>query len=1025
MKCPSCQHDNPSDSRFCGRCGSAIDETSPTLSYSPAEEAAVSKILRFSPGEKFGERYTIIEEIGQGGMGRVYKAEDHELGITVVLKMIRPDLSSRPQMIKQFRKETLLGRSISHENVVRIHDLGEINKIKYISMDFVKGENLFELIQTSGTLSLATCFQIAIQVCHALKAAHQKGIIHQDLKPQNIMVDNSGRVFVTDFGLAKSASPAVVQPSENSYGTPKYFSPEQARGMESDERSDIYSLGAVFFEMATGIPPFKADTVKGYIQKHTSEKPPLPSRINPAIPPAFEKIILKCLEKKREDRYQTVDELLKDLEIQKEHIRVGGAGTRIKKWQAAALAAALILLLGVAVYWLFFRLPRPPSGRIRIAVMYAVNNSGDPSLSALLRWQIPYFLFIDLAQSKYLSVLPQDRLMQVLQDLKQMDEEHHLSKTLDRVADMANVAYFVLPSFTKVGDDFWISFTIRKAKTDETLGQPDIVRGKSFEDLFSMVEDMSLKVKSRLRLSPEEIAGDYNQNLDKITTTSREALRHYIDGEKLYVQRDYAASVRALEMAVREDPNFAMAYLKMAENYEYLGDHVQNRAYLQEALTLVDRVSERDRYLIQVYSSYALDESPAKAIESYQKLIELYPPDEEFRTGLGAIRRNLEEWDLALEQFDYILALNPRNALALENKVFIYTAKGLYEKAIELCLAGQEAFPKGAFFLRQLPLLHLIQGRNDLASAELEKALARMPDKLELQEVKGHLYHLKGDFPAARRVYEQIQRSGEAIPDALDLRGRFWLTHLLLEQGEYRQAQKGILEGIALAQEGNRVGDEIDYRLLLAYSELQIRQFSRAAEALNPVFEMAQKNIALGIQKNLLHLLGLASLGMGQIEEAKRISQELRQAIEKASFPSQMRRYDHLMGHIALAEGHPDQAVPHFEHAVSLLPSQRENMDEQAFYRNSLAAAYYQSGSWSRALETYQGIVSLTTGRICWGDIYARSTYWLGKLYQRTENKAAAVAHFENFLGLWKNADPGLPEVEDAKKQLDDLKKAP
>src|SRR4030042_1627896 len=266
MKCPSCQHDNPADGRFGGRCGSAIEETSPTLSYSPAEEAAGSQTLRFRPGEKFGERYTIIEEIGQGGMGRVYKAEDHELGITVVLKMIRPDLSSRPQMIKQFRKETLLGRSISHENVVRIHDLGEINKIKYISMD-----------------------------------------------------------FVNDFGLAKSASPGVVQPSEKSYGTPKYFSPEQARGMESDERSDIYSLGAVLFEMATGIPPFKADTVTGYIQKHTSEKPPLPSRINPAIPPAFEKIILKCLEKKRDDRYQTVDELLKDLAIKKEHIHACAA----------------------------------------------------------------------------------------------------------------------------------------------------------------------------------------------------------------------------------------------------------------------------------------------------------------------------------------------------------------------------------------------------------------------------------------------------------------------------------------------------------------------------------------------------------------------------------------------------------------------------------------------------------------------------------------------------------------------------
>jgi len=174
-----------------------------------------------------------------------------------------------------------------------------------------------------------------------------------------------------------------------------------------------------------------------------------------------------------------------------------------------------------------------------------------------------------------------------------------------------------------------------------------------------------------------------------------------------------------------------------------------------------------------------------------------------------------------------------------------------------------------------------------------------------------------------------------------------------------------------------------------------------------------------------LHLSGLASLGMGQIEEAKRISEQLRQSIERASFPNEMRRCDHLMGHIALAEGRPDEAVHFFEHAVSLLPSQRVNLDEQAFYKNSLAAAYYQNGTWSRALEAYQGIVSLTTGRLQWGDIYARSTYWLAKICQRTDNRAAAVAHFENFLELWKNADPRLPEVEDAKKQLQNLKKAP
>ena len=1025
MKCPYCQSDNPSDRRYCDKCGSAIERSSPTLSYSPAEEAVVTKALRFNPGDKFGERYTIIEEIGQGGMGRIYKALDHELGITVVLKMIRPELSSRPHMVEQFRKETLLGRSISHENVVRTHDLGEVNKIKYISMDFIKGENLLELIQTSGTLSLATCLQIAVRVCHALKAAHQKGIVHQDLKPQNIMIDNSGRVFVTDFGLAKSLSISRIRHSDKHYGTPKYFSPEQASGLESDPRSDIYSLGAILYEMTTGTAPFKADTVEGYIQKHVAERPVPPSRLNPAIPPACEKIILRCLEKKKEDRYQSVDALLVDLEIQKKQSRVPGAGTGIKKWQTAVLTAALTILLGVIIYRLFIQRQPPPSGRI--AVMYAVNNSGDKSLDELLRWQIPYYLYWDLAQSKYLNVLPPDRLIQALEDMKQTDEEHHLSKTMDRIADTANVEYFVLPSFTKTGDNILISFTVRKAKTDETVGEPGSVKGKKLEDLdlVSMVEEMSLKVKSRLNLSPAEIAGDDSQSLGKISTSSGTALRHYIDGEKFYVQRNYEASIQALEKAVKEDPSFAMAYLNMAISYDYLGNNDEYRTYLQKALTLADRAGERDRYFIQGYASYALDESPLKAIERFQKLIELYPQDEAGRIQLGAIYRGLEEWDSALEQFDKILTLNPKNALALQNIVFIYTAKGWYERAIGLCEASLNSPSEGAFFVRQVPLLYMIQGRYDRASIELGRALARMPDNSEVFELEGNLHHLQGDLPAARRVYEQIQRSGEAFPNAPDRTGRAWLAHLLLLQGEYRKAREVIIEGIELAQKSDRIYDEVELRLLLAYSELQPGRFSRAAEALKPALDRVQKFISTGNHKIVLHILGLASLGIGRIEEAKTIGQQVRQLVERESAPKKMRCYEHLMGQIALAEGRTDQAIRHFEQAISLLPEQRENADEQAFYYDGLAAACYQSGDLSKAMETYRAILALTTGRLKWGDIYARSYYWLGKIHQQNGNNVEAAAQYKNFLELWKNADAGLPEVTDAKKQLEALRKVP
>ncbi|OGD21127.1 MAG: hypothetical protein A2W03_03900 [Candidatus Aminicenantes bacterium RBG_16_63_16] len=1000
---------------------------SPTLSYAPSQEAELTQGLKFNPGEKFGDRYTIIEEIGRGGMGVVYKAEDHELGITVVLKMIRPELSSRPRMIDHFRKETLLGRSISHENVVRIHDLGEVNKIRYISMDFIKGENLSEFIQTSGTLTLSTCLQITLQVCHALRAAHQKGIVHRDLKPQNIMIDNSGKVYVTDFGLARSVSASQAHRPGEISGTPRYFSPEQARGEDSDQRSDIYSLGIIMYEMMTGAPPFEAETRDGYIQKHTSEKPPLPSKISPDIPEACEKIILKCLEKKKENRYQTVEDLLRDLELQKKLARGPGTRGRSRKLRKSLTAAALLLSFGIVIYEVYRRItpghppPRPP-GRTSIAIMYAVNNSGDRSLTDQFRWVIPYYLSEDLAQSKYLNVLPQDSLMQVLSDMRQMDEEHHLSKTLDRISEKTSVDYFVLPSFTKVGDNFWISFTVRKAKTDVTIGEPDTVRGKRLEDVLSMVDDLSAKVKSKLSLSEAEIAGDTSQSLDKITTSSLEAVRFYVEAEKYYVQSDFKASLQALEKAVREDPNYALAYRKMAEDYIYLGDHDNHRKYLQKALALVDRVSERDRYLIRGYGAATLDVSPLPAIEIYKEFIDRYPDDEEGYIKLGAIYRNLEEWGPALDQFEKALALNPRHALALENKTHIFAALGRYTEAAQIIESSRESFLDEPYMLRQLPLLYLIQGRFDRAAFELEGALRRVPDNLNFMALQGALRLLSGDEASARQVFEQLQRRGEAIPDSPDLKGRFWLAHLRLQGGEYRQARTGLLEGIVLAQKSKRVYDELAFRLRLAFADLNLKRYAQAAEGLKPVLKISEETINRNAQKLARHLLGLAVLGMGQIEEAKKIGQQLRELIERTGSPNHMRHYEHLMGQIALAEGRPGQAVNHLEQAIIELPQQMEATDEHAFYYDGLAAAHYQSRNWPKAIETCKNILSLTTGRLRWGDIYALSFYWLGKAHQRTGNKAEARTSYQAFLKLWEHADGGLPEIADAHTQLQVLK---
>ena len=653
--------------------------------------------------------------------------------------------------------------------------------------------------------------------------------------------------------------------------------------------------------MATGTAPCKADTAEGFIGEGTSERPAPPSKANPSIPPACEKIILKCLEKKREDRYQTIEELLQELEIQRKQGHVQGAWPRTKVWQRILIAAGLIFLLGIVAIKIISPGSRR-SGRTSIAVMYAVNNSGDKSLNDL-RWVIPYYMITDLTQSKYLSVLPHDRLLQLLSDMKQPNEERPLSRTLDRIADAAAVQYFVLPSFTKVGDNFLISFLVRKAKSDATVGEADSVKGKIPDDLLAMVEVLSLKVKSRLNFSPADISGDYNQKLAQISPSSLEAARYYIDAEKSYIEGDFNGSIQFLEKAIKEDPDYALAYLKMAINYGYLGEYDKKSLYLQKALTLVDHVSEKDRLVIQGYASTVLDKSPLQAMECYKKLIALDPKDQESYINLGVIWRNLEEWDLAIGQFEKTLVINPENSIALENKVYIYAAMGRYQEAVELNKAGIRTSVNNTFFLKNLPLLYLIQGQYDQASAELGRVLPPGPGKLDCLDLKGHLHHLTGDLAAARQLYEQLQHRGEGTPGEPDFNGRIWMARLYLLQGEYRQAQKGIIEGIELARKASRTYDELDFRLLLAYSELQLKRFPQAAEAVKQLLDLAQKTLDTGSQKLALHLSGLVSLRMGHNEDARKVGQQLRLLIEETNMPKHMRYYDHLVGQIALAEG--------------------------------------------------------------------------------------------------------------------------
>ena len=338
MICKNCNFENPDDAVKCSKCGTLLDEDTKPNSDDGRETVILEASTRlhidplsFSPGEKFGDRYQIIEEIGQGGMGRVFKAKDLELETIVALKMIKPQFSTDPDIVARFKRELLLAREILHEHVIRIHDLGEIKGIKYISMNYIQGNTLKEILQSTGKLTIEKTIDIIRQVCNALIIAHGKGIIHRDLKPQNIMIDKNGKAYVLDFGIARSLHlDGDTSEEDILLGTPDFMSPEQIKGEKADPTSDIYALGIILYEMVTGKLPFTGETHRELLAKHINEIPLPPSTYNSQLPLNMERIILKCLEKKKKNRYQAVAEILSDLESDKT-VEIPPQRVKIKK----------------------------------------------------------------------------------------------------------------------------------------------------------------------------------------------------------------------------------------------------------------------------------------------------------------------------------------------------------------------------------------------------------------------------------------------------------------------------------------------------------------------------------------------------------------------------------------------------------------------------------------------------------------------------------------------------------------------
>ncbi len=1033
MRCSKCGLEIPRDSDTCTRCGTPILRKNDTPTRRIQKDFSLNTAIYFSPGDSFGERYKVVEEIGSGGMGKIFKAFDNELGIHVAIKMIRPEILSKPDTLARFRKEILIAREITHENVVRIYDFGEVDGVKFISMQYIDGENLADLIRTSGTLSSETAISIAKQICRGIDAAHKKDIIHRDLKPQNIMIDKNGKVYITDFGLAKSLQETGLSTSGVVMGTPQYLSPEQAKGDNVDQRSDIYTLGIIMYEMITGQELFVSETVIGFLQKHISQKPTNPSEINESIPPFFEKIILKCLEKEKSKRYQDAEKLLKDLQNEKVTSGPIFISHRYRKIVKRSFIPFLIVIAVAALIYFLIISPEPPSppgdtknvkdDRKLLVVLRPGIISSDQE-SEHLDESIQSLLITDLWQSSRLQPASENKINEILDEFDLKGENRINEDIFPKIASRISADAIVWGKYTKTDTNSRFDLIIWEKGRERPNRYP--IMGSPGGDVFTLVDNITRKIKENF--FPEEpLSSDIDEDVGRITTTSAEAYREYIIGKNHYWNSNYQESNEALQKAIALDPKFAMAYYTLAVNCIDQGHNKKAREYLQKAIEFMGRVSARERYLIRIKEYSILKYSTNMAIETCKEMLKQYPDDDEGKMSLGVFYRNSEQWGQAEQIFENILERDNQSWSAISNLYYIYMVEGRFDKAGELLQKNLAAPKNRVIYHRYLARVFLYKHDFKSAFEELKKAQDFSTNSLNIStiELLGQFYHIKENFNEAEKYYRQLIRIDDKNAQAT---GHLSMSSLYLLQGKYALCRDEVNKGIEHCRENGLEGDEASLLLFSTYLDLQT---GNPARALKTAIQIGNTEIDIGsigseyIKELALHLEGYCYLQQNIIIKAKDAAARLEKLILKSGISPHKRVSYHLRGLICIAEEKFPQAIQYFEQALPILPHFVNDWDNRAFYFEPLAAAYFKTDNIEKAREYYEKIQPLTICRLQWGDIYTRSFYMLGEIYRAKGDKKEAVKQYKRFLQLWKDADPDLPLLISARKRLAELGEEP
>ncbi|MGB8656983.1 MAG: protein kinase [Candidatus Zixiibacteriota bacterium] len=984
--------------------------------------------------------YKILEKLGEGGMGVVYKAQDIQLQRLVALKFLPPHVANNPEEKARFIHEAQSASALNHPNVTTIHGIEESPEGLFIVMEYVEGKTIKEIAEKESP-SIKRILDISIQVCEGLTSAHKKEIIHRDIKSDNIMVTKEGQVKIMDFGLAKLKGATKITETGSTLGTAAYMSPEQAQGEEVDQRSDIFSFGVVLYELLTRQLPFKGEHQAAIVYSIINEEPQTVARFNNQVSAKLEDIVFKALAKDKEERYQHIDDLLADLRRERkslEYVKTGQVpkGAIVPKPKKKLLpfiipGSVVFILILVALILKPFKFEigtekKASAEENKLAIMY-FDNLVDSEDKQKLGEIVTNLLITGLSESQYLKVVSSQRLYDILKLLGKEGEKKIDKSIATQVATKAGAKWMLLGSILRVEPRIEITTQLVDVGTGGIKASQRIT-GEMKEDVFTLVDKLIPAIKKDVSL-PAQAQKEETPNVADVTTHSQEAYRYYLEGVDFQNKIYFAEAEKSYRKALEYDSTFAMAYYKLAEMKGWQREGLEKNKMIDKAVEYSDKVSQKERYYIESLKA-GISGDYAREIKKLKMIVQRYPDEKEAFSVLGDLYNyTLQQFEEAVRSYLRAIEIDPLYKMAYNDLAYAYNSLGDFEKSIwainkYITLAPEEANPydtRGD--------IYALNGKIDQAIESYQKALEIKPDFSLSLPKRGLMYLFKKKYAQADSCFKEFSASSDKASRSI---GRTTLALIPMYQGKFRQALEVLDNGIvADKMEQFEGGPNAAKHALKSLIYEERKDFDSALKEAELCTEILKKEYPFDpVHLRDLYIYILAK--KGQTREAEEMAKSLKRDIEDKD-QAAMYAYWLALGAMEQAKGNNQKSLSNLEKTfnnppdspiLSIYIGSTSRWSLPPFQARFLfAKACLESNRLDEAVSELEKALSIyNAGRATVSISAVEAYYLLGLAYEKSGWNKKAIEKYEEFLDIWKNADPGIPEVRDARERLRKLR---